>query len=346
MDYTASFTGGKVRYLPNTSFSHIDQLVSPADCIVITDTNIAKWHSEAFDGFKAVITIAPGEENKNFATILSVTQQLLEHEAHRKTFLLGVGGGIVTDITGFVASIYMRGLPFGYAPTSLLGMVDASVGGKNGINLGLQKNLLGTIRQPEFILFDQHFLSTLPDTEWNNGFAEIIKYACLFDEELFKELAESDIQHYQKNIAALTSLVTRCVDWKNKIVAADEYEQGSRKQLNFGHTAGHAIETICKTPHGHAVGLGMLVACKLSEQYGLEPSVTERLFGLLLQYNLPVSIDVNINQLLQVMAQDKKRDNNGIDFILLKAIGKAIIKNIKPEEITPAIEEFNHASSY
>src|SRR5690606_27557746 len=132
----------------------------------------------------------------NHTIILSIVQQLMEHKAHRKTFLLGVGGGMVTDITGFLAAIYMRGLRFGFVPTTLLGMVDASIGGKNGINIGLHKNMVGTIQQPEFILFDNQLLSTLPNEEWSNGFAEVIKSACLFDAALFGELAANNIAYY------------------------------------------------------------------------------------------------------------------------------------------------------
>lgn len=346
MQYTVSFSGGDVRYLFHTAFDAVGQQVDMANCIIITDSYVAELYEQRFAQFKAVIVIPAGEEHKNFSSLLSATQQLLELDANRNSFLLAVGGGMITDITGFIASVYMRGVPYGYVPTSLLGMVDASVGGKNGINIGLQKNLLGTINQPKFILFDHHFLKTLPNIEWSNGFAEVIKYACLFDEDLFNELSANDIGYYQTNHAALAGLIAKCVDWKNKIVTADEYEKDMRKVLNFGHTAGHAIETICKIPHGQAVGLGMLVACQLSEQYGLSNTVTERLYGLLQQYQLPVTVNAETSQLMQVLAHDKKTNNEGIDFILLEKIGKAVIKNLTPETIQPAIEHFIHASNH
>ena len=345
MQYSVTFPGGTVRYLFSSSFEHISQWLNPAECIIITETNVRALYHQLFSDFKAVITIPAAEAHKNFSTILSITQQLLEHQAHRKTFLLGVGGGMVTDITGFIASVYMRGLPFGYVPTTLLGMVDASVGGKNGINIGLQKNLLGTISQPDFILFDTQFLSTLPDEEWSNGFAEVIKYACLFDKELFAELAERDIHYYKNDSAATSALIARCADWKNKIVLADERESGTRKLLNFGHTAGHAFETVCNIPHGHAVALGMLVACHLSEQYGLDSNIKKQLSDLLKQYGLPTVIQADTDELMKVLTMDKKRGNNGIEFIVLKETGKGEIRNIEFATIRQALEEFIHAGN-
>lgn len=346
MQYSVSFPGGTVQYLFNSSFEHISQWLNPRDCIVITDSNISALYASHFSGFKAVITIHAGEDNKSFSSILSVTQQLLAHEAHRTTTLVGVGGGMITDITGFIASVYMRGVPFVYVPTSVLGMVDAAIGGKNGVNIGLQKNLLGTITQPEFILFDTAFLNTLPGAEWSNGFAEVIKYACLFDKELFTELADRDTEYYKNDSAATSALIARCADWKNKIVLADERESGMRKLLNFGHTAGHAFETVCHIPHGHAVGLGMLVACLISEQYGLNNTVLERLQTLLKQYGLPTTIQADVDELIRVLTMDKKRDRDGIDFILLKEIGKAEIQNITFDNIRQAIANFIHAGNH
>ncbi|MBW7912860.1 MAG: 3-dehydroquinate synthase [Taibaiella sp.] len=346
MQYSVTFPGGSVRYLFNGSFEHISQWLNPRECIIITDSHVNGLYNQLFTDFKAVITIPAGEEHKNFSTILSITQQLLEHQAHRKTTLLGVGGGMATDITGFIASVYMRGMPFGYVPTSLLGMVDAAIGGKNGVNIGLQKNLLGTIAQPKFILFDTAFLGTLPGTEWSNGFAEVIKYACLFDKELFTELAERDIQYYKKDNAVTSALIARCADWKNKIVLADERESGMRKLLNFGHTAGHAFETVCLIPHGHAVALGMLVACRLSAQYGMSETVTGQLQNLLQQYSLPTTIQADTDELMRVLTMDKKRDGDGVDFILLKEIGKADIHNIAFNNVRQALASFIHAGNH
>ncbi|MCB0698767.1 MAG: 3-dehydroquinate synthase [Chitinophagales bacterium] len=343
MHYTVKFPNKTVSYLLNTSFEHIDELIKRDECIVITDKNVEKHHANLFKGFKKVIALEPGEASKSIENVQIATQELLDVEAHRGSYIIGVGGGMTTDFTGFLASIYMRGVKFGYVPTSLLGMVDASVGGKNGINYQLQKNLLGTFNQPEFILFDTAFLKTLPSEEWCNGFAEVIKYACLFDKEMFDELVEHDIAYYQKDDAATASVIAKCVDWKNKIVQSDELENGRRKLLNFGHTAGHAFETINNIPHGHAVALGMLVACKVSEAHGLDKQVYAQLKTLLQQYNLPVIIDTNIDKVMQVLNMDKKKNNNGIDFVLLKSIGDAYLKNVTTENIKHTLEEFTNA---
>lgn len=346
MHYSITFSDKTVQYLLNSRFTNISELVIPKECIIITDSNVARIYGESFSAFKAVVGVIAGEEHKTIESILKITQQLLEHEAHRKTILIGVGGGMITDITGAVASLYMRGIKFGYVPTTLLGMVDASIGGKNGVNFKKQKNLLGTFNQPEFILFDTHFLQTLTDDEWSNGFAEVIKYACLFDKKLFDELSENDINHYKNDNAALSSIVAKCVDWKNKIVLADERESGMRKLLNFGHTVGHAIETVHNTSHGHAVALGMIAACKLSEQKGLDKNISHQLVQLLQQYNLPTNIDTDVYDLIQVLRMDKKRTDDGIDFILLKDIGDAYIETIDEQQIKNAIEIFTNASDY
>lgn len=346
MHYSVTFPDKTVQYLLNSRFTNISELIDPKECIIITDSNVARIYGESFSEFKAVVGVTAGEEHKTIESILNITQQLIEHEAHRKTFLIGVGGGMVTDITGAVASLYMRGVKFGYVPTTLLGMVDASIGGKNGVNFKQQKNLLGTFNQPEFILFDTHFLQTLTDDEWSNGFAEVIKYACLFDKKLFDELSEKDINHYKNDNAALSSLVAKCVDWKNKIVLADERESGMRKLLNFGHTTGHAIETVNNIPHGHAVALGMLIACNLSVQKGLDENVLHQLKQLFEKYNLPTSIDTDVHGLIQVLRMDKKRTDNGIDFILLKDIGSAYIETIDEQQIKNAIEIFTNASDH
>ena len=308
--------------------------------------NVNRLYEKLFDGFKAVIVIPAGEKYKNVHTIQEITSQLVIAEAHRKTVLLGVGGGMITDITGFVAGIYMRGLSFGFVPTTLLGMVDAAIGGKNGVNYGFQKNLLGTIQQPRFILSDPAFLQTLPETEWSNGFAEVIKYACLFDAALFEELEQQDISYYQTDEQALSLLTQRCVEWKNKIVLEDEHENGKRKLLNFGHTAGHAIETLYQLPHGYSVGLGMIIACIISEQRtGLDKTVRERLVAVLEKYKLPIIQSIAPEKLVDILKLDKKRNEEHIDYILLNNIGDAIIYPLGMDAILQGLETYSNAGN-
>ena len=172
--------------------------------------------------------------------------------------LVGVGGGVVADLTGYVAATFLRGVEFGFVPTSILAMVDASIGGKNGINVGLFKNIVGTIRQPSFILFDVKLTSSLPEKEWRNGFAEIIKHACIKDAKMFRELEANGPDKYKPGSRQLALLVERNAILKTRIVQRDELETGERRILNFGHTLGHALENLYELPHGHA-GCRMIV---------------------------------------------------------------------------------------
>jgi len=229
-------------------------------------------------------------------------------------------------------------------PTTLLAMVDAAIGGKNGINYGFQKNLLGTFHQPQFILYDENFLSTLPQMEWSNGFAEIIKYGCIFDSFLFEELLEHDILYYRHEREAMSDIIRRCADWKNKIVAEDEKEQGRRKLLNFGHTVGHAIETKYSLPHGYAVSIGMVIAARISETAtGFDQRITAMLQQLLDKYHLPTRYTFNPEEIFSILKMDKKRKNDSIDFIVLEKLGKGVIMNIPLETIKASLASFTQA---
>ncbi|RYD58702.1 MAG: 3-dehydroquinate synthase [Sphingobacteriales bacterium] len=340
MRETVTFTSGSVDHYYD-GFGMLDSIVPKATCIIITDSNIADLYKEQLAGYKTIV-LPPGEEQKNIQTITSIAEKLVAYEAHRGTWLVGVGGGVITDITGFVAATYMRGVPFGFVPTTLLAMVDAAIGGKNGVDFGLQKNLLGTIRQPKFILQDASFLDTLPALEWSNGFAEVIKYGCIFDNALFDILEKNDLEYYRNHREALTTIISRCAAWKNKTVAADETETGVRKLLNFGHTAGHAIETVHSLPHGQAVALGMLIACIISEKVsGIDKEVRQRLGHVLRNYGLPVTCRVNIDEAMQVLKMDKKRNAGDVDFIVLEQIGTARIQRIGFDVIHGALIIFN-----
>ena len=191
---------------------------------------------------------------------------MISLNADRQSFIVGVGGGVVTDLAGFVASIYMRGIRFAFVPTSILAMVDASVGGKNGIDVGVYKNLVGVINQPEFLLYDYSFLETLPGEEWVNGFAEIVKHACIKDGDMFSFLEENSLTAFRSSLNTAGSLIRKNVEIKYNVVSQDETETGERKLLNFGHTIGHAIENTSKLAHGSAISIGMVVACRISER--------------------------------------------------------------------------------
>ncbi len=344
MEYSVPFPGGTVKYLLHSSFGACEAYASANDSFFITDSNVAALYPELFKG-KKVVVIPAGEAHKNLQTIEQIIAELLQYEAHRGSFVIGVGGGVVTDMAGFAASVYMRGVPFGFVPTTLLAMVDAAIGGKNGVDTGLYKNVAGSFTQPKFLLYDQSFLKTLPAEEWSNGFAEIIKYACLFDEAMFAELEQGDITYYQNNEAALQSLIQRCVDWKNKIVLADEKEQGERKLLNFGHTLGHAIENLYRLPHGHAVAIGMVAACRIAEDVcGLDKTITGRLINMLQRYELPAYIEMDIQRVMELLIRDKKRKAVTIDYILPEQTGKAVIKALSFEYIAETLKRLQDAS--
>ncbi len=320
-------------------FSYLEELVQQHNTILITDDNIFKLHQQKFDGWKTIV-IKAGEEHKQQATADYIIGELIRLEADRKTFIVGIGGGVVTDITGYTASVYMRGLKFGFIPTSILAMVDASIGGKNGVDVGVYKNLVGLIKQPEFLLFDYAMLQTLPQKEWVNGFAEVIKHACIKDADLFSLLEKHSLYDIQHNAVLLAQLIERNVFIKTSVVVQDEFEQGDRKLLNFGHTIGHAIENIHLLPHGHAVSIGMVAACNLSEQLnGFHFDEATRIVKLLSKYHLPVDIETEYDKVFDILKMDKKRSQHTMNFILLKKIGEANITPIALDELQQHLKE-------
>jgi len=312
----------------DADFAGIKDLMQDAWTVIITDENLYNLHAEKLAGYR-VIQIAAGEEYKNQFTVDSIIEELLLMGANKNTFLIGLGGGVVTDITGYVAAVYMRGVKFGFVPTSILAMVDAAIGGKNGIDVGVYKNMIGTILQPEFIFYDYSFLKTLPVKEWVNGFAEIIKHACIKDELLFKVLEKYSLHEYQADSTLIADLIERNVDIKTAVVINDEFETGDRRLLNFGHTIGHAIENLHGIPHGHAVSIGMVAACNLSVQLNnFHADDAAKIVRLLARYHLPVDVETDHAKVFEVLKMDKKRTGDGVQFILLNTIGKAEIKYI------------------
>jgi 3-dehydroquinate synthase len=271
--------------------------------------------------------LKPGEEFKQQYAVDSLLQQLIHLQADRSTTLVGVGGGVVTDITGYAAAVYMRGIKVGFVPTTLLAMVDASIGGKNGVDVGHFKNLVGTIRQPSFLLYDTQLLQTLPEDEWQNGFAEIIKHAAIKNASTFKLLEANDLSFFQKKKVALKELVMQNALLKTNVVKKDPFEKGDRKLLNFGHTLGHAIENDNKLSHGQAVAIGMVYAAHLSQQVkGFKDSL--RLINTIEQYGLPTHAQVDMQRALQNIRMDKKRVREVVHFVLLEKLGKGVVEPI------------------
>jgi 3-dehydroquinate synthase len=320
------FSGKTASYYLDADFSYLEKLVDKDYTVLITDDHVFTAHQRKFGGWNTIV-INAGEEFKVQATVDSIIGQLIGFGADRKTWLVGVGGGVVTDLVGYVAAIYMRGVSFGFVPSSILAMVDASIGGKNGIDVGLYKNLVGTIRQPEFLLYDYSLLKSLPKAEWVNGFAEIIKHAAIKDAALFKELEKNNLSRYQKDKAALARLIRRNAAIKSAVVEKDEFERGDRRLLNFGHTLGHAIENLYALPHGHAVAIGMVAACMISEEF-TNFEGTERVIAVLKKYGLPTLAAFEPKEVMNVLRMDKKRVKDSMNYVLLNKIGQAAVRVI------------------
>jgi len=333
---TYKFSNSSVDYYLAGGISHLKEIVDKDNTIIVTDENVYNAHTKRFKNWNCIV-LKPGEEFKIQATIDEVIEQLIEMEADRKTTLVGVGGGVITDITGYVASVYMRGINFGFIPTSLLAMVDASIGGKNGIDVGVYKNMVGIIRQPKFILHDMVFLNSLPQKEWENGFAEIIKHAAIKDTRMFKELEERSLKHYQERQKSICELVQRNAIIKTKVVQNDEFEKGERRLLNFGHTLGHALENQYELSHGQAISIGMTYASVISEKIvGFKEA--SRVAALLLKYDLPTFADFNKQKVFEVLKMDKKRERKEMNYVMLEKIGKGVVKSIPLKKLEEFIQ--------
>lgn len=331
------FSNSSVDYYFAGGISHLKEIVDKDNTIIITDENVYNAHTKRFKNWNCIVLKA-GEEFKVQSTVDEIIDQLIEMEADRKTTLVGAGGGVVTDITGYVASVYMRGIQFGFIPTSLLAMVDASIGGKNGIDVGVYKNMVGIIRQPRFILHDMVFLNTLPRNEWQNGFAEIIKHAAIKDAAMFRDLEASTLKKYQNSQAAIGDLVQRNAMIKTKVVQNDEFEKGERRLLNFGHTLGHALENQYELSHGQAISIGMTYASVISQKI-IGFKEPERVANLLLKYGLPIFADFDKQKVFEVLKMDKKRERKEMSYVMLEKIGKGVVKSIPLKQLEEIIQE-------
>ena len=304
---------------------NVSRYVKAKDVVVITDTIVDQLYHDRFPAGEVII-IETGEEVKNLDTVRDIYNRLISLQADRSTFVVGIGGGVVCDISGFVASTYMRGLSFAYVPTTLLAQVDASVGGKNGVNLKGYKNLVGVFNQPEFVLCDGRLLETLPQREVLCGMAEIIKHAAIADMDLFEYLE----QNYENAIRLDENIIERMIYdslvIKSAIVNRDETEKGERRKLNFGHTFGHAIEICTDCNHGEAVAVGMVMAGDFSVENGwLDRNAALRLKSLLEKFGLPTTVKVNPDDIRDAIQKDKKRSGDMLHFVFLNQIGQAVV---------------------
>jgi 3-dehydroquinate synthase len=321
------------------SITNLGNYLNHERIIVITDTNVFRLYNRYMNRFP-VIVIGTGEGNKSLSSIESVMEKLLEFEADRSTFIIGFGGGIVCDIAGFAASIFMRGLKFGFVSTTLLSQVDASVGGKNGINFKGFKNMIGVFRQPEFVLCDYSLLRSLEKKEFTAGFAEIIKAAAIRDKDLFAYLTKSSDESLAQDPEVIHQLVKNSVKIKTAIVQNDEREKSERRLLNFGHTFGHAIEKLTGMLHGESVSLGMVMAVRLSVKLGMcSLDDANQLIDLLQQYGLPVTVPLKPADIFDAIRKDKKREKDFIHFVLLRKIGDAETRPIPIHDLQTMIHD-------
>lgn len=331
--------GGKSisRILIGESLDNLLNYTVGGRLFIITDDNVNRLYGNRFPD-APVYSVKPGESSKSLQTVMEIYRWLLEHNADRTSFVVGVGGGVVCDLAGFVASTFMRGVDFGFVATTLLAQVDASVGGKNGVDLDGYKNIVGTINQPRFVLCDTSMLSTLPALEFVSGLAEVVKHALIADSSKF-DFIESNVREILSlNKEMVNYLVTRSVQIKARIVESDEREQGLRRVLNLGHTWGHAVEKLTGLPHGHAVSIGLAFAASLSVAKGLmTQSEHSRLMNLLAALGLPTSTNANPVDLFEVLHKDKKRENDSVHFILMKGIGDVVIERISFNDIEKII---------
>ena len=308
--------------------------------VIITDDNVKRLYGNKFPKIP-VFSIKPGEASKKLEVIESLAAKLLEDGIDRSGFILAAGGGVVCDIAGFLASIYMWGIRCGYISSTLLSQVDASTGGKNGVNLGDAKNMLGTIRQPEFVICDTQMLQTLPEQEYLSGLAELIKTAIIGDKELFDLIERSSEKILSRNSQLLNTLVAKSVRFKGLVVSEDEMETGVRRILNFGHTYGHAIEMQKGVKHGFAVASGMEFATEFSFQKGLINSEGKiRIIKLLDRFNLIEKLDISYVQLEKLVLHDKKKTGSEIHFVFTNGIGKGIVKKVPVKDVLDFYKRF------
>jgi 3-dehydroquinate synthase len=316
------------------------KLLPDTGVVILTDDNVREIYGKGFPPFP-VISIRPGEESKQLKTVESLCRKLLKKGLDRTGFILAIGGGVVCDIAGFLSSVYLRGIRCGYVSTSLLSQVDASTGGKTGVNLGKVKNIIGTFSQPEFVICDTTMLRTLADDEYSSGLAELIKTGIIGDSELF-ELVENNVTGILKRDRYLMArLVARSVKFKGSVVAEDERESDLRRILNFGHTFGHAFELYLSVKHGFAVAAGIEIATAFSQKKGyLSIDEEKRIADVLKRYKLTSQLNIPVSAMENLIMHDKKKSGNDIHFVFTAGIGKALTVKVPAGELIEFYKSF------
>ncbi len=330
---TINVSGFRSEILVGENWESVRKLLPDNGVVIITDDNVNSLYGDRFPEVP-VFKVLPGEGSKKLAVVEILAEKLLESGIDRSGFVLAVGGGVVSDLAGFLASVYMRGIRCGYVSTTLLSQVDASTGGKNGVNLGINKNMLGIIRQPEFVICDPAMLITLPEQEYLSGLAELIKTAIIGDSGLFDQIEKNYSKIIERDYTLLTELVAKSVNFKARVVNEDERESGLRRILNFGHTFGHAVEMQKLIKHGFAVASGMELATYFSLENGLiSQSETERIVEVLKKFALLDDYDIPADRIEKIIFHDKKKSGSDINFVFTEGIGKSVVRRVPVDEI-------------
>jgi 3-dehydroquinate synthase len=339
--YELKITGNKLsRILIGEDFNNIEKYLTGKNVVIITDKNVDDIYGARFPDFPKIV-LGTGEQIKTLQTVELIVKKLINIGIDRHGFLLGIGGGIVCDITGFAASVFMRGVDFGFVSTTLLSQVDASVGGKNGVNFDSYKNIIGNFNQPDFVICDMKMLKSLPEKEVRCGMGEIVKHALIADRTMFDFIKKNTKEALSLDTEVVERLITRSVEIKSDVVNKDEKEKGERKKLNFGHTLAHAIEKYSDISHGEAVSIGIMFAVWLSAKKGLiNDSDIDKVKSVLLDLNLPVTTNVLPDKLAEAVHKDKKKNSKTIDIVLLNEIGEAFVTPFDLSEVGFYIHEF------
>lgn len=342
-----------IKYLASAAEIHANLGTVPGKQFALIDSKVDTLHGKVFRKAMPGVTflkIASGEASKSFLSLEKTANQLVKAGATRKSRLIAIGGGVVGDLTGFLAGVFMRGIPFVQVPTTLLAMVDSSVGGKTAVNLAAGKNLVGVFHQPQAVFVIPSLLRTLPVRELRCGLSESIKTALIADAKLVAFLEEHPYTENKFDEEFLASLSAACIRIKAGIVSKDEKEENIRAFLNFGHTLAHAIEARSRYKgilHGEAVAIGQSFAALLSRRLGLlTPTDEKRISHLLVKYNLPVALPRTLAQVpakayVELMRADKKNISGDIRYVLLKAIGDCELpRAVSERELLASLKEF------
>ena len=301
--------------------------------VVVSDSSIDRLYHPMLEKYDSVL-IGLGESIKTLQTVETIYRRFIELGVDRSTFVLAVGGGIVTDVAGFAASTYMRGLKFGFVSTTLLGQVDASVGGKNGVNVDGYKNMAGTFTQPQFVICDPGMLRTLPDREFRAGLAEVVKAAIIADADLFGRIENTTFEALRTDTDLLTDAVSAAIRVKADIVERDEHESGDRRKLNLGHTLAHAIEKCSnRMNHGEAVAVGTALIAGAAVKLGvLSEADRDRIVHVLMQLGFDLTPPVDVKRLLKEVGKDKKNEEGILSIVLPVGIGDCEVRPMKIDD--------------